>query len=89
VRVREADRAAMEAVLARSHEVWGGGLSSPDYLRFNLEQKDTDWGRTRYRFLVAEADGAIVSALKLFSFPGTIDGRKVRLGGFGGRASAA
>jgi predicted N-acetyltransferase YhbS len=84
VRVREADRAAMEAVLAQSHEIWGEGLSPAEYVRFSLEQKDTAWGRARYRFLVAEAGGTIVSALRLYSFPGAIDGRPIRLAGIGG-----
>jgi len=83
MQVRDAERAAIEAVLRRSHEVWGEGLSPDDYVRFNLEQQGTAWARERYRFLIAEEGGAVVSALKLYSFPGEIDGRPVRLAGIG------
>jgi predicted N-acetyltransferase YhbS len=81
--VREAERATIEAVLRRSHEVWGEGLSPDDYVQFNLKLKGTAWGRERYRFLIAEEGGAVVSALKLYSFPGEIDGRPIRLAGIG------
>lgn len=83
MRVRDAERAAIEAVLRRSHATWGGGLSLDDYLRFHLDQKETAWGRERYRFLVGDVDGAVVSALKLYTFPGEIDGRPIRLAGIG------
>jgi hypothetical protein len=69
MQVRDAERAAIEAVLRRSHEIWGEGLSADDYVHFNLEQKSTAWGRERYRFLVADVGGTVVSALKLYSFP--------------------
>jgi len=83
MQVRDAERAAIEAVLRRSHSIWSEGLSPDDYVQFNLKQKDTAWGRERYRFLVADVGGAVVSALKLYSFGGEIDGRSIRLAGIG------
>jgi len=57
MQVRDAEGAAIEAVLRRSHAIWSEGLSPDDYVRFNLEQKETAWGRERYRFLVADVGG--------------------------------
>src|SRR5262245_21810260 len=83
MRVRDADRETIASVLRRSHEVWGEGLPLEDYVALNLEQKGTAWGRERYRFLVAEESGAIVAAMKLYTFPGVLDGRPLRLAGVG------
>jgi len=83
MQVRDAERATIEAVLRRSHAIWNEGLSPDDYIQFNLQQKETAWGRERYRFLVAGEGEAVVSALKLYSFPGEIDGRAIRLAGIG------
>jgi len=83
MQMRDADRPAIEAVLRRSHAIWSEGLSPDDYLQFNLKLKETAWGRERYRFLVADVGGAVVSALKLYSLPGEIDGRPLRLAGIG------
>jgi predicted N-acetyltransferase YhbS len=83
MRVRDADRETIAAVLRRSHEVWGEGLTVEDYITFNLEQKGTAWGRERYRFLVAEEGGAIVAAMKLYTLPAVIDGRPLRVAGVG------
>jgi predicted N-acetyltransferase YhbS len=84
MRIHDADRAQMEALLRESHAVWGEGMSVEDYLAFNLEQKGTAWARERYRFLVGTDDaGAVTCGMKLYSFPGEIDGRQVLVAGVG------
>ena len=82
--VRDALPHEMEAVLHDSHEVWGAGLSLPDYVGLNRELRDTPWGRERYRFLVLLDDaGAVASGMKLYTFPGELDGRSVLIAGVG------
>ena len=84
MRIGEADRTQIESILGQSHAVWSDGLSLADYVAFNLAQKDSDWGRERYRFLAGWGeDGALLSSLKLFSLPGSLDGRPVRVAGIG------
>ena len=82
--VRDAERGEFESVLGHSHEVWGDGMSLEDYVRFNLAQTETPWGRKRYRVLVGiEADGAVACSLKLFSLPVEMDGRPALFAGVG------
>jgi len=84
LQVRDARSAEIESILRLSHEVWGEGMSPEDYVRFNLAQMETAWGRKRYRFLVGlEADGAVVCALKMFSLPVELDGRPALVAGIG------
>jgi len=84
LRIDEAGPDEMTAVLARSHEVWGEGMSLDDYTRFNLALKDSDWGRKNYRFLIARDDsGGLLSSLKLYNFRTALDGRPLRTAGIG------
>jgi GNAT superfamily N-acetyltransferase len=83
MQVRDARPGEMETILRASHAVWSEGMALEDYVAFNLEQRGSPWGRTRYRFLVAEETGSPVAALKLFTFPGELDGRAITLAGLG------
>lgn len=83
MQVRDAGPGEMEAVLNASHSVWSEGMPVDDYVAFNLAQRRSPWGRERYRFLVAESDGGLVAALKLFTLPGTLDGRDLTIAGIG------
>ena len=55
MQVRDAGPGEMEAILRQSHAVWSEGMALEDYVAFNLEQRQSPWGRARYRFLVAES----------------------------------
>ncbi|HUD71343.1 MAG TPA: GNAT family N-acetyltransferase [Dongiaceae bacterium] len=83
MQVRDAGPGEMEGILRASHAVWSEGMAVEEYLAFNLEQRDSPWGRERYRFLVAEDSGRRVAALKLFTLPGELDARAITIAGLG------
>jgi GNAT superfamily N-acetyltransferase len=58
-------------------------MTLDDYVAFNREQRLSPWGRERCRFLVGEESGRPCAALKLYSFPGTLDGRAITIAGVG------
>ncbi len=59
-------------------------MSLDGYLTFNRAQKESPWGRRRYRFMIGvDSDGAIVSSLKLFSLPGRLAGKPISIAGVG------
>jgi GNAT superfamily N-acetyltransferase len=84
MRIGEADRNQIEAILGQSYAVWSDGLNLADYVAFNLAQMESAWGRERYRFLAGWNEaGELLSSLKLFSLPASLDGRPVRVAGIG------
>jgi predicted N-acetyltransferase YhbS len=75
--------ALLDQILEATYDIWHDGLSRRAYARFYAAQTATAWGRAHLeRYALVDGDLVLASG-KLYRFDAALDGRPVRVAGFG------
>jgi len=78
--VKDVSHDEIDGVLTAAHAVWGRGLGLDDFLAFHLSLARSPWGRAHARHLAGLDDaGGPLSALRIDSHAGRLDGTPVRI----------
>jgi len=82
--LRDASRAEGETILGQTAGIWSEGLEPPAYADWVRTLLNSSWATAgNFRFLVLEAEGEVVSSMKLYRLSGRLANIPVTIGGVG------
>jgi predicted N-acetyltransferase YhbS len=74
---------ALESILDATHTIWHDGLTRPAYSRLYAAHVAAPWGRRQLTRWALVDRGEVLASAKIYMFDATLDGRAIRIAGFG------
>ena len=73
----------LEEILDATHAIWHDGLTRPAYSRLYAAHVASPWGRRGLTRWALVDGGEVLASAKIYMFDATLDGRPIRIAGFG------
>jgi GNAT superfamily N-acetyltransferase len=73
----------LDQILGATYDIWHEGLDRAAYRRWYAAQLATPWGRSHMSRWALVDGGEVAASAKVYRFDATLDGRAIRVAGFG------